>query len=489
MVGPRFARVVLLSTAGLLAVAGAALLALMSSLGVYLRPTSDDWCAVSKTRDMGVSGIARNFYADVNGRVANGLVNGLVNADGLTGMKVFPAFLVVSLGLGLVLLLRRLSALLGRPVPLVMLIAAVAVVEVLLFAAAPRPYQALLWAPGTISHTLPTVIVTWIVLMGMSAGRSARTWVRLLSCTAVFATGVFLTTLSEPAAIMSGLAAGAAGVLFIPRFRLVRDWYPFLWCVSACLGLVGGLAVLYTAPGWERRVAQVGAAAPHFSGVQVRDAVQDWLRVAGTVTSQWTYLAAIAVGVLAGLVLTPDRREASGGDRAKRWLTGIALVLPVPVLLLGSYLVILGVRLGYGPSGWTYSRIWFNFVAPMVLVLCGYGFLAGRAIARAAGGRAVVTLAGGIAAGAFVLYAMAMLAPGVQSLAENTRTRAVLWDRQDARIRAEVAQGATAVTYQPLYIGGLAEPFFTRTYSKDWAANCAATYYGVDRLIRPGGPA
>src|SRR5689334_66569 len=162
MVGPRLLRGVLLSTAGLLAVAAAAVLAFMSLLGVYLRPTSDDWCALSKTRDMGIFGIARNFYVDINGRVANGFVNGLVNADGLTGMKLFPAFLVVSLGLGLVLLLRHLLVSVAGPTPVLILISIVAVVEVLLFAAARIPYQALLWAPGTISHTLPTVIVVWV---------------------------------------------------------------------------------------------------------------------------------------------------------------------------------------------------------------------------------------------------------------------------------------------------------------------------------------
>jgi hypothetical protein len=502
MVGSRLLRAVLLSTAGLLAVAGAALLAVMSFLGVYLRPTSDDWCALSKTRDMGIFGIARHFYADINGRVANGFVNGLVNSHGLTGMKLFPTLLVVSLGLGLVLLLRQLLVGLRWPVPLLVLISVVAVVEVLLFAASRTPYQALLWAPGTISHTLPTIIAVWVVLFGLSAGRSARSWVRLLSYATVFATGIFLATLSEPAMIMAGLAAGAAGVLLIPGFRLVRNWYPFLWCASACLGLIAGFAILYTAPGWDRREAQVGLAEPQFSGEQVRGAFQDWVHVTDTVASQWTYLAALLVGVLAGVALAASRRDAAdagGNDDSAperrpgrpRWLVGTALALPVPLLLVGSYLVILAARQGYGPSGYTYSRIWFNFLAPMVFTLTGYGILAGWGMAGAIGGRgrvagAVGCLGGALAAGAFVFYAMAMLVPGVQDLTSHARARATAWDRQDEQIRREVARGATEVAYQPLYIGGLAEPFFTSTYSRDWAAACAANYYGVRKLNRPG---
>jgi hypothetical protein len=128
----------------------------------------------------------------------------------------------------------------------------------------------------------------------------------------------------------------------------------------------------------------------------------------------------------------------------------------------------------------------------MVFALTGYGLVAGWAIARVVVNRwraagTLATLAGAIAAGAFVLFAMATLGPGVQSLASDTRARATAWDRQDERIRAEIAGGATEVTYQPLYIGGLAEPFFTRTYSRDWVASCAATYYGVAKL-NPLGP-
>lgn len=487
MVGPRVLRAVLLSIAGLPAVAGAALLGVMSFLGVYLRPTSDDWCALAKTRDMGVLGIARNFYGDVNGRFTNGLLNGLVNADGLTGMKVLPAVLVVSLGLGLVLLLRRVFILAGRPAPLPVLIAMVAVAEVLLFAAPHSPYQALLWAPGTISHTLPTVIVVWLVLFGVSAGRSGRSWVRPLACVTVFAAGVFLATLSEPSLIMAGLAAGAAGILFVPRFRLVSGWYPVTWCATACLGLIAGFAVLYTSPGWGRREAQVGLGTPQFTGGQLRGAFQDWLRVADAVTSQWTYVAAVAVGVLGGLMLAAEPNHSSVRPR---WLITTASILPVPLVLIGSYLVILAARWGYGPSGWTYYRIWFNFLAPMVFALIGYGILAGSALARAAGrhgGRSVTaaTLAGTLATAAFVLYAVAALVPRVDSMATDARNRAIAWDRQDDRIRAEVAHGATEVTYQPLYIGGLAEPFFTRTYSRDWVASCVSTYYRVQRVNRP----
>lgn len=73
----------------------------------------------------------------------------------------------------------------------------------------------------------------------------------------------------------------------------------------------------------------------------------------------------------------------------------------------------------------------------------------------------------------------------VYSMTTGTVARSVDWDRQNTRIRADIANGATEVTYRPLEIGWLAEPFYTRSYARDWVSQCAARYYEVDRLKRP----
>ncbi|MCZ0979619.1 hypothetical protein O1L60_12570 [Streptomyces diastatochromogenes] len=78
----------------------------------------------------------------------------------------------------------------------------------------------------------------------------------------------------------------------------------------------------------------------------------------------------------------------------------------------------------------------------------------------------------------------ALVAP-TRALTTRTVARGLAWDRQDSGIRAEAAAGRTDVAYRPLLIGGLAEPFFTTVYTRDWVAQCAARYYGVDRLHRP----
>ncbi|MGW7115704.1 hypothetical protein ACWGI5_24655, partial [Streptomyces xanthophaeus] len=89
-----------------------------------------------------------------------------------------------------------------------------------------------------------------------------------------------------------------------------------------------------------------------------------------------------------------------------------------------------------------------------------------------------------VAAGALALASVAALVPEVQRLTTTTVARSVAWDAQNARIGAEAARGATDVGYRPLYIGSLAEPFFTGDYGRDWVAACVSKWYGVDRIHR-----
>ncbi len=194
-----------------------------------------------EARDMGVSGITRDFYLTQNGRVTNALLTGLVYSDGMRGPKLLPALLVVALGAALLLLARAALRALGfRAGPLVVpLVAAVALVEALVFFAGTRAYQVLLWAPATISHTLPGVIGLWAVLGAVLAARARRPWARNAAVATAALTGLACGMLSEPFSIVAGLFAAAAGIVCLPRLGRTEDRYASTWCAAACLGLAG----------------------------------------------------------------------------------------------------------------------------------------------------------------------------------------------------------------------------------------------------------
>lgn len=130
-----------------------------------------------------------------------------------------------------------------------------------------------------------------------------------------------------------------------------------------------------------------------------------------------------------------------------------------------------------------------SFLLPLLLALCAYGawggHLLGRRLLAPARPRPAGRVAVLVAVGAVAVGSTAALVRPVYDLTTSTVVRAVAWDRQDARIREEVAAGAREVAYQPLLIGLLTEPLFASSYERDWAARCTATYYGVDRIHRP----
>ncbi|HEY3477457.1 MAG TPA: hypothetical protein VGL02_01040, partial [Streptomyces sp.] len=324
--------------------------------------------------------------------------------------------------------------------------------------------------------------------------------------------GAIVGTLSEPFTVVSGVFLGAAGiVLLVPSMRRrIGSWYPFTWCAAWCLGLAVGFTVLYTSPGARWRREQTPAAGSPLSDSQLHLELHDWVRVWHSIGGTWAYLGALAVGLLLGISVTGRPRprnaaetaaeapEESGdgaprhpfGDLPRRWFWTL-LALPVPLIGISSFGVVVGLRMGYGGRGWTYGRAWTNFLFPMLLLLVVYGVLIGRQVVRRAGGasaarwRVPALLAVGLASTATGVAAAVHLMPVVQQMTSSTVVRAQAWDRQDALIRREAANGATVVTYHPLVVRQLAEPFIVRDYAKDWAAACVARYYDVTRIDKP----
>ncbi|MFG2985895.1 hypothetical protein ACGFYQ_32385 [Streptomyces sp. NPDC048258] len=482
----------LLPAAGATLVAAAgALIAVGCFLGLYVRPTSDDWCAAWKARDLGVLGITSDFYTTQNGRIANAFLSGVVYGDGLAGTKILPTVIAVSFTAGLVLLGREFIRFLGGRPRVLVLTACALVVQALVYFAGTRSYQVLLWAPATISHTVPSVIGLWALLLAIRTVRHPRAAVRVAGFASAFLIGFALGTLSEPFALVSGLLAAGVGLLCLPRLGLARDWHPFTWCLLWCSGLVCGLVVLYTSPGARWRRAQQPDKESVLSAGELSGAFADWLRMWDSVTGQWAYLGAAAVGVLLGLA-SGLRGPAEPGNREPRRTVPrkvliAVLLLPVPVVVLGSFAVVVGLRSGYGPSGWTYARAWTNYLVPMELALCGYGALLGAWGGRWLSGRRTidtVLVTGAVAAGCLALASVAVLVPNVRQLTTTTVARSVAWDAQNSRIRTEAARSAADVGYRPLHIGSLAEPFFTGSYERDWVAACVSKWYGVDRIHR-----
>jgi len=476
----RFLSTGLTLAASIAAIAAAVPLAVLSMLGFFVRPVSDDWCAIGTIRDEGAIGLAKSFYQDQNGRVTNALVTGVVYADGTqTGIRVMPILMIATIALGLVVLILQLATLVAWEMHWALAAALSTVTTVIVFVALPAPYHTLLWAPGTISHVLPSAIGIWLLVMAIAAtGRRTR----MVAVAVVFAAGVAMAMLSEPFTLV---ALSIGGVFLIAQlvmnFRDLRR-YSLVWNVAMMVGLLIGFAILWTSPGLKHRREVSTSNESPFSSDVLGGAFDGWGDIAQWMWDRDLHYIPLVVGVLVGLGM----RARAGAILPTGRLRVLLLVAPVPAVLLSTFIVAFSLRLGYGENGWQLSRAWFNFMVPFALALVYYGVLAGMYVAQWTAGRAwgrfVVVPVLGVAALAVVLNGVWETAEVTERVTAETVQRASAWDAQDARIRGEIALGARTVPYKPLRIESLGEPFM-KAKKNDVIRPCVSRYYEIDDVV------
>lgn len=464
-------------------VAGLVVLGIGAFGGWYVRPAADDWCIAWHTRDSGITGMIHWFYYEVNGRAANALISGVVYSHGLRGPRILPALLAVTLGVGTFLLLRAALRRAGWTLPAVVIAAAAVGLTAITFFAGDAVYQVFFWAPGSVSHTIPVIFGVWTLLATLGAAGSRRRWVRPAVIVLCAVVGFTIGTLSEPFVAVSGVYAAAMVVVGIRRVRRNNEWFSLLWASSWLAGLLAGFAVLYSAPGLDTRSSREIVQPSTLSWAGFTDALHGWSSTWRVIGGQPAYYGVIALGLVIGLAARPSAAGASEDERGEvsRRQRILILLTPLLLVLISSFAVIVGLRIGYGTHGWLYERTWTNFVFPALLTVTYYAALAGRWIATRtpADKRSLAVVVVSVALGTAALVA---LMPRTWHLTSETRTRATQWDAENARLLRKVKHGATVVTFTPHRIGGLSEPFTYRVYSKDWVSACVSDYYRVERL-------
>jgi hypothetical protein len=460
----------------------AGVLAVTAFLGHFVRPTSDDYCVAAKERQWGVLRIVHQYYFDLNGRIANAVASGGVYVGGGWVTKAFPGLLLLGLVAGLggagYLVCRRVLA---TSVPLAALAAAFAAVAVTATATwdAYNPYQVIFWAPGSISHTLPSVLAALFLALAVML----RDRLPVLVVAAGLLMGFTVATLSEAFA-----ATGGTLLVVALAYLLVhgpRRGAAMRASAASLAGIAIGVVVLLTSPGAAARRQVAGA------GLSVGGAVRRATEVYGTVLREAfnprLVVTAIAVGVLLALLLPKVALQ----RRAVLWLGAGALVLPFVM----AFEVIAALGVGYGSRGWTFTRAWQDFVIPSVIAFALLGFLLTWLAAepirrwlpaeRAATVRPVLAVVVGVAAVVGLAWGTTRQAQQQHDVAVKMQHRSESFDRQAAAIAAQRAAGQLVVAYTRQPIGGLAEPF-RLTARKDWVAGCAAAYFRVDGITKPG---
>ncbi|MFJ3528644.1 DUF6056 family protein [Streptomyces sp. NPDC090132] len=453
-----------------------ALLAASFWIGRLVRPGGDDWCFLPVLRDEGVSGMIGKFYLDDNGRVANALMVALYGAGGVAGHQWYAT---VSGLLILAVLWALIPAALhsaGRTAPRGVPLLVASMTVVVFFFATPNTYKTFYWPASSVSHTVAPALAAAAVIPLLRA-RSRRG--RILALCVAAVAGLFIGTLSEGTSIVAGVLLCTVLLLSLRSRPGPGRHRTRLWCGVALAALVAGLVIIYTSPGSRHRRERFGTGATSVVDTgSLADALRTFGDILGTVLTTWTYLGALAVGVLLGLLLRESGPAADGPLRGRPLVPALAAVA---AFLVSGYLCTLITLPAFEHNMMTYgTRTWNDYLFLFVLLLAGLGALLGNALRTRARGTAAVPLVTGAAALLCAAVCVGLFVP-LTGLAHDMDVRARHWDRQDRWLRKEVAEGATVLPYAPASVGQMRDPFGDHGRSA-WPAVCTARYYHLTRI-------
>ncbi|MGC5399308.1 DUF6056 family protein [Streptomyces sp. DT20] len=462
--------------AAVLTVFPLALLAASFWIGRLVRPGGDDWCFLPVLRDEGVSGMIGKFYLDDNGRVANALMVALYGAGGVAGHQWYAT---VSGLLILAVLWALIPAALhsaGRTAPRGVPLLVASMTAAVFFFATPNTYKTFYWPASSVSHTVaPALAAAAVIPLLRARSRRGRT---LALCVAVVA-GLFIGTLSEGTSIVAGVLLCTVLLLSLRSRPGPGRHRTRLWCGVALAALVAGLVIIYTSPGSRHRRDRFGTGATSVVDTgSLADALRTFGDILGTVLATWTYLGALAVGVLLGLLLRESGPAADGPLRGRPLVPALAAVA---AFLVSGYLCTLITLPAFEHNMMTYgTRTWNDYLFLFVLLLAGLGALLGNALRTRARGTAAVPLVTGAAALLCAAVCVGLFVP-LTGLAHDMDVRARHWDRQDRWLRQEAAEGAHVLPYAPASVGQMRDPFGDHGRSA-WPAVCTARYYHLTRI-------
>ncbi|MGW5676017.1 DUF6056 family protein [Streptomyces sp. NPDC003860] len=461
------------------------LLALAMWFGRHVRPSADEWCFLPQVREDGMWGLVHTFYFNDNGRVANGILVGAYTKFPVGGHQwyglVSGALMLVLLWAVVAQVLARAGQRAPRGVPLLV----AAMISAVFLFATPNTYKTFYWPAASVSHTLAPVLAVAAALPLLRA-HDRRS--RVAALVVVVLAGVFMGTLSEEASVVA-LVVLSCAVLFAGQFFVARvRRFVRIWSLAGMAGIAVGTLVLFTSPGSRNRRNRFDAESTSMLAPEsLEGALRGYVRILGTVFTTWQYVGAIAAGVIIGLLA----RRRAGGSRV------LLPARPLPLLGLGAaaflvagYLCTVITYPVFGPKVFTTERTWNDYLLMYAFLLVAAGAFLGRwlrlrlrlgAGAAGSGCRDRTALALTAGAAAVCAVTVAGLTVPLLDLGRDMRTRAELWDRQDAYLRDGAARGETEMPYTPTKVGRMLEPF-SKNGTTLWPGQCVAEWYGLEKV-------
>lgn len=464
-----------------------AALAPLVLLGLYVRPTSDDWCLVPLARSGGFDAVVANVYESQNGRLGNAAALGLIFTTYDVSSKVLPGLMVITLLLmffGVWRGLLRHALQTGELVAFLCGCALSAGTVAALLLGKPHPYQTLYHAPTIVSHTMPLLIGGVLLLAVLFFDRRGNVW---SAAVVALLGGAVLGTFNEAFTAVC-LVSVVAGLVL--RWLLRRHALHWVVMSSGGVGLLLGFASVFFSPGSQNR-QQLIQSRSLFNTHLIHQTWTSWVRVVSFAFSSGEGVLLLLVAAAVGVSLGVGARRV--GRRHSARVHVAAIILPGLWALFASLGATFVLVYSFNGQLIGRERTWPSITVSLLLAASWYVLLLAQfAARRIAGGDAVPRRRRLVVAGALAsLPALALvglssldLIRDERSLTTTTVLRSVVWDRQQTAIHREIAVGAKSIIVRPVPIDGLYEPFYPHSYSR-WPSACAPAFYGVDQVVAP----
>lgn len=443
--------------------------------GTFSRYQADDYCFSSSVIQNGFLGSIKDNYTGWSNRFSTVILTGLIDPLKVIGMQILPGALIVGMAVGLYLLLKEVKIKQGWKLGWIEITILAVMVTFFTVYAAPDQFQSFFWRAGSITYTLPVVLLPFLLTYILRSEQYKLGTVSFfLSGVAIFIFALFNGGFSETTAAFQ--AALFVLLLIHAYLRSPKEYRTqrVLLLLFALAGIAAAMIIMILSPGNAVRLQNMPETPGFFRLIYLSFRFAAGFLVNTLETVPLPVIVSFIFGFV--LALLADWKEIQ--LRSWRWLFwGIpvaAFLLVVSVCAPSAYgesayaearaflparwiLNIAGITwfylLGIVYQNWRYRNSRFQVekmhtnVALVILILCIYPWRGG------------------------------MLALG--SIPE-AQARAQAWDTRAAIIEQEKASGNQNPVVQALDSYGR-----IRELSNDpklWVNKCAAVYYGVQTI-------
>ncbi len=443
--------------------------------GTFSRYQADDYCFSSSLIQNGYLGALKDSYQTWSNRFSTILVIGLIDPLKVIGLRILPGVLISGMLGGLYLLIRemkkRMKWRIGRTESFIL----AAMITFFTIYTAPDQFQSFYWRSGSITYTLPIVILPFLLGLILRADR------QMMVPQALFLTGVsilFLALLnggfSETTAAFQTVIFGFLFVWVLLKAAQEKKKQQLTLLLCAISGIIAAMIIMILSPGNAVRLENMPAQPGIFKLIYL----------------SFRFAAGFIVNTIQGAPLP----------------VAISFIFAFTLAMLGSWKDI-------NLRGWTWL-FWGIPVGAFLLVVavCAPSAYAESAYAEARAflpARWVLTSAGivwfyllGIVyqtwriknpryqlikEQTFIAFIIVVLSFYVMRGALVTlgsipdyQIRAKAWDARAASIEQEKAAGILDVETKALDSFGRIRELSDN--SKLWVNKCAAIYYGVNSI-------